>query len=138
MAKWICETAENHELIALIGLVAYALVFTLFASARSKLKEIFMSNPSIGIKETKEALIGINEVGIFIASRVKDGLGLDDAEAAFQKMIGDPEFKAKFVAAYEGAGAIPAEIKDLSILESVELVQIQVSYLPKIKEALSK
>ena len=49
----------------------------------------------LGIKELKEALVGVNELAIFIAMRLKDGIGLDDAMAIWSKLSSDEEFKQK-------------------------------------------
>lgn len=97
-----------------------------------------MGEQKLGIKETKEALVGLNELSIFMAKRLKDGVGADDAMAIFQALIGDAEFKAKLSAAAEGIKAVPAEIKDVDLSEAVDLIQLQISYIPKIKDALAK
>lgn len=91
---------------------------------------------SVGIKETKEALIGLNEVGVLLASRLKDGVGVDDFTAVWEKLRNDEEFKAKVQAAYDKAGEIPSEIADLDLGEGVDLALTQVSYVPKFVEAL--
>ena len=78
-----------------------------------------MSELSLGIKELKEALVGVNELAIFIAMRLKDGIGLDDAMAIWSKLSSDEEFKQKMVAAYDGISQVPAEIKDLDLAEGM-------------------
>lgn len=91
------------------------------------------------IKETKEALIGINEIALLIATRLKDGLQLvEDISAVIAKLTTDAEFQAKLKDAYENIGAIPEEVKDLQIGEVVELVGVQVGYIPKFVDALKK
>lgn len=91
------------------------------------------------IKETKEAIIGANELALLLITRLKDGLQLvEDISAIIGKLMSDAEFQAKMQAAYENIQAIPEEIKDLQIGEIVELVGIQVSYVPKIVDALKK
>lgn len=91
---------------------------------------------SLGIKETKEALVGANEVGLFVVGRVKDGVGLEDGVAFYEKLVSDPEFKAKVVAAYDGYQAIPEEVKDISVAEVAELGALQLAYIPKFVEVL--
>ena len=90
----------------------------------------------LGIKELKEALIGVNELSILIASRMKDGAGLDDAMAIWEKLKNDEDFKNKMVAAYEGIGMVPAELKQIDLAEGIELAMLQAGYVPKIIAAI--
>lgn len=92
----------------------------------------------VGIKESKEALIGINELAIFIAKRLKDGVGMDDIGAIIDLLKNDGEFKIKVAAAFDGIKAVPEEMKDIDINEGVELAMVQVMYMPKIIEAFKK
>lgn len=89
----------------------------------------------VGIKETKEALIGAMVLGVFVAARLKDGAQLDDALALGQKFVGDAEFKAKVMAAIEGIDKVPAEVKDISFAEILELAQVMPELLAAIKGA---
>ena len=91
-----------------------------------------------GVKEIKEALIGINEVAIFLASRLKDGIGADDAVALVGKLQGDADFLSKLSEAAGGISAVVSEAKDISLAEGMELVYVQLSYIPKLVEALRK
>jgi len=92
----------------------------------------------VGIKECKEALIGINELAVVLASVFKDGAQIGDAAVLWAKLQADPEVSAKLVAAYQGVSLIPAEVKDLDLGEGVELVSLQAAYVPKLIAALSK
>jgi hypothetical protein len=91
-----------------------------------------------GIKETQEAIVAANEIGLFVVSRVKDGLGVDDAAALVNKILKDEAFREVVHKAVENAGAIPAEVKDLDAMEGVALGTLQLSYVPKFIEALKK
>jgi len=91
----------------------------------------------VGVKETRELLQGINEVGVFLTRRLKDGAQLEDAVAFYEALVTDVEFKAKVVAAYENAKAIPEEISDLSVAEVAELVVAQAIYVPQYIAALN-
>lgn len=98
-----------------------------------------MSEQQLGIKETKEVLVGLNEVSIAIAKRFKDGIQVaQDAEGLYEDLVKDAQVKAVILAAYENAKAVPAELKDLSVMEGVELGMVQAQYIPKIVEALKK
>ena len=91
-----------------------------------------------GIKETKEALVGVNELAIVIAKHLKDGAQASDIMAVVDEFKTNPELMAKLEAARDNIAAVPEEIKDISWLEGGELVVTQVSYVPKLIEALKK
>lgn len=97
-----------------------------------------MDEVVVGIKEAKEALVGVNELAICLAERLKDGVGVDDMVALFMKLQSDDEFKAKLAAAADGIGAVPAELKDLSLAEGMELAVVQIAYVPKLLAAIKK
>ncbi len=92
----------------------------------------------LGIKETKEALIGANKLSVLMMRRLKDDVGIDDAIAIYDKLKTDTEFRQTLVDAYQGIEKVPAEVKDLDLNEAVELIGVQVSYVPKMIEALKK
>lgn len=91
-----------------------------------------------GNKETKEALVGLNEVALLIGSRFKDGVQFSDFSAFFAALTADAEFKSKMEAAWEGHKSIPTEIKDLDVAEILELVEVQADYVPKLIESMKK
>ncbi len=88
------------------------------------------------IKDSKELIAGANEIALFVIGRAKDGLDLSDGIAFYEALMTDVNFKNKIVAAYEGISNIPAEVKDLSVGEVVELAALQLSYVPKYVEIL--
>jgi len=92
----------------------------------------------VGIKELKEALVGVNELAIFLAERMKDGVGVDDAMAVFTKLTSDAEFKDKMSAAFEGISLIPAELKDVDLSEGMEIAMLQLQYIPALIAAFKK
>lgn len=91
---------------------------------------------SVGITETKEALIAVNEIGVFCASKFKDGVQITDFTDFYAKLTADEEFKAKIKVGYDNAKLIPAEIKDLDAGEGLELTSVQVGYVEKYIDAL--
>ncbi len=91
---------------------------------------------SESIKETKEALEGLNEVSLALIPILKDGVQpLSDGLALYEKLK-DPAFLAKLQLAADGIQKVPAEMKDLDAVEVVALVTLQASYVPKLVEAL--
>jgi len=97
-----------------------------------------MAEEKLGIKETKEAFAGVNELALFLIDRLKDGVGIDDAVALFNALRDDEEFKAVLSAAVDGIKAVPAEIKDLDAGEGVELGMLALMYVPKYIAAFKK
>lgn len=89
----------------------------------------------VGIKETKEFVIGVNELAIALTMQLKDGFQMADLSALFTKLQSDEDFKAKLQAAYEGMNAMGGEFKDISMGEGIELALVQIQYLPKILAA---
>lgn len=87
-----------------------------------------------GIKEMKEALIGVLELGVLLAERFKDGIGIGD----FFKIAMELRRNDKFEEAFRGLKQVKAELKDLSFDETVELSFMFTSYVPKFLEALKK
>lgn len=81
-----------------------------------------------GIKETKEALIALNEIGLFFALQFKDGVQASDFTALYDKIVTDHDFKLKLLAAYENYNQIPHEVKDIDVGEGLELVKVQTEY----------
>lgn len=91
-----------------------------------------------GIKETKELLVGINEIAIFLVTIFRDGVDLADFGAIWNKLICDQGFRSKLEAAYSDYSKISAEFADLSLIESMEILKLQADYVTKIMEALKK
>lgn len=91
-----------------------------------------------GIKETKEALIGVNEVSLFMCEKLQDGVQFSDATDFYSKLTSDEAFKAKVKEAYEGYDKIPSEVKDVDAGEGLELASVQVGYVEKFLACFKK
>jgi len=92
----------------------------------------------IGIKETKEALIGMNEFTLLLFKHLADGFDLTDPLDVWDELKSKPELMKKFKAAIDGYGKIPAEVADLDFEEGMELGNVQLSYVPKFVSAWQK
>jgi hypothetical protein len=90
----------------------------------------------LGIKETTEAVVGVNEVSLLLIKHLKDGAQVTDIMAIVDDIKNNPELLAAILAAKDNISAVPAEMKDCSMLEAVQLSMVQISYLPKIISAL--
>ena len=92
----------------------------------------------VGVKETKEALDGFNEVALVLADILKDGVQYSDALAFYNEVLKNDKLKEKVMKAYDGYKAIPGEIKDADKGEALELIECQLNYIPKYLEAFKK
>lgn len=92
----------------------------------------------VGIQETKEVLVAVNELALVIVKYVKDGVSVTDIPAIVSELIGSDSFKLKLTAAITNISQVPAEIGNIDLLEGGELAVCQASYLPRILAALKK
>lgn len=92
----------------------------------------------LGVKETKEALIGFNELSLYLIGKFKDGVQLSDVTAIVADIMAGHEIKEHITKALENVKAVPAEIKDLDLSEGLELGMYQAMQVPKILDALKK
>lgn len=90
----------------------------------------------VGIKETKEVLLGVNELAIVLIKLLKDGVQLDDAMALYAKISSDEAFRGAVLNAVDKIAQVPSEIGELDIAEGIELASLQLSFVPKIADAL--
>ena len=75
-----------------------------------------------GVKETKEALVGLLVASVLLAKHFKDGVQGKDFPAIYTEIMANEELKAKLLVAYEGYNKVPEEVKDLKAAEVVELL----------------
>lgn len=97
-----------------------------------------MDEVTYGIQETKELLIGVNELAVCLIQHFKDGIQLTDVMAIVDDFKTNPALLASIMAAKDKVDQVPAEIKDLTLVEGVELVMVQIQYAPKILAAAKK
>jgi len=92
-----------------------------------------------GIKETQEGVNGILLLAALIATQLKDGFQAgQDIEAIWAALKNDVELNKALKDAYEGSGQIPSELKDLDVMEGVQLVMGSAPGVMKIAAALRK
>jgi hypothetical protein len=92
----------------------------------------------VGITETKEVLIAVNELSLVVIKHVKDGVSVADLPAIVSELVGSDSFKLALVSAVTGITNVPAEVKDIDFTEGMELAKVQLGYVPKLLEALKK
>ena len=90
------------------------------------------------INDTKEFLVVVNEILLFLIQRLSDGIGVEDFFATWNKLSSDPEFQAIVRDAVDGISKIPGEVESMSMQDTLELVFTQTGYIPKFIDALKK
>lgn len=114
-------------------------VFSLLVQVLGFLAPALKSADSVvGIKETKEMIIGVNELGLVLMNGFKDGIQFSDFAAFWSHYRNDTAFQLALKAAWDNYQAIPAEIKDIDVGEGLELAAVQLEYVPKLVDALKK
>jgi len=88
----------------------------------------------VGIKETKELLVGVLQVAQLLIERFKDGFQMEDLPVILSKLGFDPKFQE----AMKGLNQLPKEVKDIDLNEGVELMMVLLVELPKILGAAKK
>lgn len=96
-----------------------------------------MSEEKLGVQNIEEILVASNEIGLVVAKHAKDGLQLaKDVPSIVAEVLASDALKGALSKAVEGAGSVIAEGKDISVAEAVQLVGVQVAYVPKYLEVL--
>lgn len=88
------------------------------------------------VKNTKEMMLAFLKIAALLAANFKDGLQAADFVFVAQKIFQDEELKFALLSAYNDAGKIPAEVKDLSASEAIELLVAATPELTKLIKAL--
>lgn len=99
------------------------------------------STPStkLGIKETKEVLVAVNELTIVILVLILDGLQFyKDIKELFNYIKDNKDFRDKFAAAVDNVQLVPAEVRDIDATEIIELAGSQLAFLPKLLAAIKE
>lgn len=90
----------------------------------------------VGIKETKELVIGLNELALALIPILKDGVQISDAMDIYAKISADQNFRSAVLNAIDKIGQVPAETSELDLNEAIELASVQLGFLPKIVAAV--
>ena len=90
------------------------------------------------IKETKELLKGVLSLVKVSAEVLKDGVQVQDLVDGYVKLSADPAKKAEIEAALAGISQVPAEIKDISLAEGLELAILLIQEMPELLKAFAK
>lgn len=88
----------------------------------------------VGIKETKELLVGVMKMAVLLTNRLSDGFQVEDLSSILAAMAMDPEFRE----AVAGIKELPAEVKDIDLEEGFELGMLVLKKVPEIIAAAKK
>ncbi len=91
-----------------------------------------------GVKETKEAIVGLLKLAGVMGGLLRDGVQASDALELMNKLMGDEVLKAALMAAYSDVSKIPDEVKDLSMSEGLELISAVVAEIPGLLANIKK
>lgn len=91
----------------------------------------------LGIQETKEALVAVDEIALTIVKGFKKSGFVGSFAEFWATFQNDPAFKEKLAAGWANLSAVPSEVGDLDLGEAVELVLTEVAYVPKFIAALA-
>lgn len=89
------------------------------------------------IKNLKEVLAAVNLLSCFVIKQVKDGIDLSDATALVSFLMAE-ENQKMLKDAIDSIGQVPAEVKDLSLAEGMELATFVIASIPQFVNALKK
>lgn len=92
----------------------------------------------MNIDETMEALDAVMMIVVLMIVRMKDGIGMDDAMAVWEKMKDDVEFKMAMEKGFDGIKKVPAEVADLNMIEMSRIAMKMLGYMPEIVAAMKK
>jgi hypothetical protein len=85
----------------------------------------------VGIEETKEVLIALDELSLVVLKQIKDGLQISDLATIVMTVLASDEIKAVLSRAVAGISQVPAEIKDVDFSEGMLLIKEELAYIPK-------
>lgn len=88
------------------------------------------------VTDVNNVLVGLNEVALELLKGMKLGL-IGDFEQFWNDYQTNTDLKAKLAAAFASVSACPAELGQMGVLDVVELVSTEVSYVPRLIAALS-
>lgn len=89
-----------------------------------------------GTKNLGEVVDGLFALATVLVVQFKDGVTVADFPAVLAKIESSPELKAQLVAAYEDVDKVPAEVKDLSVLETAQIIGKVIEKVPALIAAL--
>jgi hypothetical protein len=91
-----------------------------------------------GVKETTELLVALGGVSVAVALAVRaGGSPADIAGRIAARLMANPALLDGLKAAFDGISEVPAEIKDLSLGEILELCEVSLTTTRQALQALN-
>lgn len=87
------------------------------------------------VKETKEVLVLVGDLAALLVEVLKDGVQIADALKIADALMKKPELVIELKAAVAGIEEVPAELKDISLDEGVELAKVAAEVVKKVVAA---
>lgn len=86
-------------------------------------------------KETREALVAVNEIALEIVKVIKGGALMADIAILLGDLAADSPFKTAVAAGIDGLLKVSGEFGSMGLPGYADLVETQIGYLPKILAA---
>lgn len=90
------------------------------------------------MKDTKDVIVAVNEIVLFLVERLADGVSADDFFSVWNKLVLDDDFKMIMKDAIEGYQNIPDEVSSPSIQDMLDITTTQIQYVFKMIAAAKK
>lgn len=87
------------------------------------------------VKETKEVLVAVGDLAVLLVEVLKDGVQISDALKIADALMKRPELLIELKAALDGIEEVPAELKDISLDEGIELAKVSAEIVKKVVAA---
>jgi len=86
-------------------------------------------------KEIKDILIALGDLGELVVGLAKDGIQASDAIKLVDALIKNPKIIEDIKAAVQGVSGIPAELKEINLVDGVDLAQCAYDQVKKVLAA---
>lgn len=88
-------------------------------------------------KEGVESLVGFLALATVLAEHFKDGVQVEDLGPVLAKLQSEP-VKGQLMAAYNGIELVPAEMKEIELMDVLVVLPALVPEIMKLMQALKK
>ena len=92
----------------------------------------------VGVTDTRQAVVGLMAVAVFLAKQFKDGVQFTDFVSFYTELTQNEEFKKKLEDAWNGHQQISEEVKDIDAGEGLEILGDIAGHVPELVESLKK
>lgn len=92
----------------------------------------------VSMKESKELVVALIAIAGLLAEEFKDGVQAADFADIVAKLATNEELKAKIVAAYTDIEKVPSEIKEVTLVEGLDLLSAVIPEVLKLLASVKK